>query len=94
MLSEGDANGTWQRFIIIAAPGGPNTEGRSVDRTRQRPEPEHLLARQPVSEHRRRPGQTKECEAGNEDYVSGRQHIGNVPGNQGTVTADQPKAKK
>ena len=29
------------------------------------------------------PGQTAECEAGNEDYVLGRTSIGNVPGNQG-----------
>jgi virulence factor Mce-like protein len=27
LLSEGDANGTWQRFIIVAAPSGPNNEG-------------------------------------------------------------------
>ena len=27
LLSEGDANGTWQRFIIIATPQGPNNEG-------------------------------------------------------------------
>jgi ABC-type transporter Mla subunit MlaD len=27
LLSEGDANGTFQRFIIVAAPSGPNNEG-------------------------------------------------------------------
>jgi hypothetical protein len=27
VLSDGDANGTWQRFIIISAPQGPNSEG-------------------------------------------------------------------
>src|SRR4029078_10716715 len=27
LLSEGDRNGTWQRFIIVAAPLGPNGEG-------------------------------------------------------------------
>jgi len=27
LLSEGDRNGTWQRFIIIATPQGPNNEG-------------------------------------------------------------------
>jgi ABC-type transporter Mla subunit MlaD len=36
------------------------------------------------------PGQTRECEAGNEPYVVGRQVIGNAPGNQGIVTEDQP----
>ena len=30
------------------------------------------------------PGQTHECEAGNEPYIKGRTVIGNVPGNQGT----------
>jgi virulence factor Mce-like protein len=27
LLSEGDGQGTWQRFIIVAAPTGPNNEG-------------------------------------------------------------------
>ena len=27
LLSEGDDNGTWQRFIIVATPQGPNNEG-------------------------------------------------------------------
>ena len=37
------------------------------------------------------PGQTKECEAGNEDYLVGKTLIGNVPGNQGTTTQGQVK---
>ena len=40
------------------------------------------------------PGQTHECEAGNEHYVAGQQVIGNVPGNQGTSTAGQPGAER
>jgi hypothetical protein len=40
------------------------------------------------------PGQTRECEAGNEPYAKAKQAIGNVPGNQGTLTEDQPKPKK
>ena len=41
------------------------------------------------------PGQTRECEAGNERYADmiGRTIVGNQPGNQGTKTQDQPKAK-
>ena len=35
------------------------------------------------------PGQTRECESGNEPYTVGKQVIGNVPGNQGTRTQDQ-----
>ena len=37
LLSEGDRNGTWQRFIIVATPQGPEQRGRSVLRPRQRP---------------------------------------------------------
>ena len=40
------------------------------------------------------PGQTRECEAGNETYArQGKQLIGNVPGNQGTETEEQPKGR-
>jgi virulence factor Mce-like protein len=31
LLSEGDNNGTWQRFIVVSAPSGPNNEGSSAD---------------------------------------------------------------
>ena len=31
------------------------------------------------------PGQPHECEAGNEDYLVGKQVIGNVPGDEGTL---------
>jgi hypothetical protein len=40
------------------------------------------------------PGQTFECEAGNEDYKVGQTVIGNVPGNQGTLTDGQTSAQK
>ena len=32
------------------------------------------------------PGQTKECEAGNEPFLVGKQVIGNVPGTQSATT--------
>ena len=35
VLSEGDSNGTWQRFIIIAAPVGPNSEGTPSSNARR-----------------------------------------------------------
>ncbi|MEA2330035.1 MAG: phospholipid/cholesterol/gamma-HCH transport system substrate-binding protein [Thermoleophilaceae bacterium] len=92
-LSEGDANGTWQRFIIIAAPTGVNNEGGPSRAPSNGPNPNAFSHKNPYP-NTAGPGQVKECEAGNEDYVSGRQVFGNVPGNQGTVTADQPKAKK
>ena len=38
------------------------------------------------------PGQNPfECEPGNEDYLAGQQVIGNVPGDQGTLTQAQNK---
>jgi hypothetical protein len=37
------------------------------------------------------PGQTPECEAGNEPYYAGRTLTGNVPGNQGQITDGQVK---
>ena len=42
------------------------------------------------------PGQTRECEAGNEHYPDTRRQtiIGNPPGNQGTVTQDQPRRRR
>ena len=52
LLSEGDDNGTWQRFIIVAAPHGPEQRGRPVDAPGQRRRtPDELPALQPVPEH-------------------------------------------
>ena len=67
LLSEGDANGTWQRFIIVAAPSGPEQRGRpaSTRRPTAAAERRQLPAHQPVPEHAgARPAD--ECEAGNE----------------------------
>jgi len=93
LLSEGDANGTWQRFIIVAAPKGPNNEGSPSNAPGNGPEPANYAHVNPYP-NTASPGQTKECESGNEDYVAGRRNIGNVSGNQGTVTSGQPKEKK
>jgi virulence factor Mce-like protein len=88
LLSEGDSNGTWQRFIIIDTPDGPNSEGGPSSRPANGPNPEnHLHSNQ--YPNTAAPGQTRECEAGNEPYIVGRTVIGNVPGNQGTVTSGQ-----
>jgi virulence factor Mce-like protein len=89
-LSEGDKNGTWQRFIIIATPQGPNNEGGPASAPANGPTPDNHLHANPYP-NTASPGQTKECEAGNEDYLVGKTIIGNVPGNQGTVTQGQVK---
>jgi hypothetical protein len=36
------------------------------------------------------PGQTQECESGNERYAVGQQVIGNVAGSQGLTTDGKP----
>jgi ABC-type transporter Mla subunit MlaD len=106
LLSDGDQNGTWLRFMVVTTPvapdggpapngeGGPsaapaNGGGRLIDGI----DPNFLhFNPYPNSAV---PGQDqRECEAGNDganNYAKGRQQIGNVPGNQGTLTEDQPK---
>jgi hypothetical protein len=92
-LSEGDRNGTWQRFIIVATPQGPNSESGPSSGPANDPNPanpSNHLHTNPYP-NSAAPGQTKECEAGNEPYFVGKTTLGNIPGNQGLVT---DKAKK
>ena len=51
LLSEGDANGTWQRFIIIATPQGPNNEGGPSSAPANGPTRGQPPAHEPVPEH-------------------------------------------
>jgi virulence factor Mce-like protein len=96
LLSEGDNNGTGQRFMIVAAPQGPNNEGGPSSAPANGPNQDNYLHANPYP-NTAAPGQTKECEAGNEPYLAGKQVIGNVPGNQGintqktTLSTDTPK---
>jgi virulence factor Mce-like protein len=83
LLSEGDRNGTWQRFIVIAAPTGPNNEGGPSSAPANGGSPQNFLHSNPYP-NTPGGGRTDECEAGNEPWLPGRQVIGNVPGNQGT----------
>jgi hypothetical protein len=90
LLSEGDSNGTWQRFVIIATPLGPNNEGGPSRAPANGPGIDNHLHANPFP-NTAAPGQTHECEAGNEVFLKGRTIIGNVPGNQGTKTDGQKK---
>lgn len=90
LLSEGDSNGTFQRFIIIDQPEGPNGEGGPSSKPSNGPSTANHLHSNPYP-NTAAPGQTRECEAGNERYAIGKTLIGNPPGNQGTLTAGQPK---
>jgi virulence factor Mce-like protein len=83
LLSEGDVNGTWQRFIVILSPSGPNNEGGPSSAPASGPSVENHLHTNPYP-NTAAPGQPRECEAGNEPYLAGQTTIGNVPGNQGT----------
>jgi virulence factor Mce-like protein len=89
LLSEGDSNGTWQRFIVIALPTGPNNEGGPSSAPANGPEPANHLHNNPYP-NVGAPGEDNECEAANEKYLAGQTVLGNVPGNQGT-THDQTK---
>jgi ABC-type transporter Mla subunit MlaD len=84
LLSEGDANGTSQRFIIIASPQGTNNEGGPASAPANGPGADNHLHTNPYP-NTASPGQDMECEAANEDYIGGKTVIGNVPGNQGTL---------
>ena len=90
LLSEGDANGTGQRFQVIDAPLGPNNEGGPSSSYANGPG-DNYLHTNPYP-NTAAPGQTKECEAGNEPFLRNRAVIGNVPGNQGTSTEKTKKS--
>ena len=95
LLSEGDANGNYQRFATVSAPTdpitfelGPNNEGGPSDAPANGPGRHNHLHVNPYP-NSAAPGQTQECEAGNERYAAGRTVIGNTPGNQGLKTDGQ-----
>jgi hypothetical protein len=98
LLSDGDPNGTWQRFMVVAAPTqrssnvfGPNNEGLPSSGVADGPQVENHLHLNPYP-NTAAPGQERECQAGNERYARGQTVIGNVPGNQGTKTDGQGSA--
>ena len=80
LLSEGDHNGTWQRFIIVTTPQGPNNEGGPSSGAGQRPDCSHNYLHTNPYPNTAAPGQPRECESGNEQYLRGRRRHGNVPG--------------
>jgi hypothetical protein len=77
--------------MIVAAPQGPNNEGSPSSAPANGPNQDNYLHTNPYP-NTASPGQPKECEAGNEPYLAGRQVIGNVPGNQGTATEKTTKS--
>ena len=98
LLSLGDGIGTAQRFLVMSAGqtdaftgiNAPNSENgpSSAPASSFTFEGNNYLHANPYP-NTASPGQTHECEAGNEPYIAGRTVIGNVPGNQGTLTEGQ-----
>jgi virulence factor Mce-like protein len=94
-LSEGDTVGTFLRALPIVPTQGPGSESGPTAVASNTPAPplgpnelrgvaaDSFLHSNPYP-NTAAPGQTRECEAGNEDYVPRQQVIGNVPGDQGT----------
>ncbi|MGH2948260.1 MAG: MlaD family protein [Solirubrobacteraceae bacterium] len=89
LLSEGDRNGTWQRFIIIATPQGPDNEGGPSSAPANGPSVDNHVHINPYP-NTGAPGQPRECEAGNEPYLRGRTITSNVPGSQQFRTEGNP----
>jgi hypothetical protein len=94
-----DGIGTTQRFIVQSAGetdpftgiNAPNSENgpSSAPANSAEPTGNNYLHANPYP-NTASPGQhPRECEAGNEPYIPDRPVIGNVPGNQGTVTEGQ-----
>ena len=102
LLSDGDSIGTWLRFMVITTPvapdGGPAPNGEGGPSSAPANgggrlitgfDPNYLHSN--FYPNTAAPGQTRECEAGNEPYARSKQAIGNVAGNQGTETDAQGK---
>ena len=94
VFSEGDSIGTFLRFGILGMPQNPNSEagpssapanGPAVDRNKEPLRDDSFLHSNPYP-NTASPGQPKECEAGNEKYLPGRQVIGNQPETQPAKT--------
>ena len=79
----GSASSSSRRRPSAAARHRAEQRGRALARARQRPAADNHLHSNPYP-NTAAPGQTQECEAGNEDYLRGQTVIGNLPGNQGT----------
>jgi virulence factor Mce-like protein len=88
-LSSGNSIGTSQRAIVLQPPIGPNSEvGPSSAPANGGGQPTNFLHYNPFP-NTAAPGQERECEAGNDNYIPGQQVIGNTPGNQGIHTEGQ-----
>ena len=78
--SRGDSLGNWQRANALNNPAGPNNEGSpSTAPARGGGTDKNNYLHVNPYPNTAAPGQTFECEAGNEGYAQGKAMIGNVP---------------
>jgi ABC-type transporter Mla subunit MlaD len=90
-LSEHSGNAFWLGATSFEAPVGPNGESGPASAPASGPDKTNFLHSNPYP-NTAAPGQTFECEAGNirNPYMTrGSVSIGNIAGNQGTVTSGQ-----
>jgi len=86
---EGNGLGNWLNFISFEPPEGPNSEGSPAAAPANGPGKSNHLHYNPYP-NTAAPGQKHGCEAGNEEYVSGKTMIGNAPVfKNGTPTSGQ-----
>ena len=76
LLSEGDRNGTWQRFIIVATPQGPNNEGGPSSGARQRADARTTTCTPTRTRTRRRPASRASARRATSRTCAGRTVIG------------------
>ncbi len=89
-FSEGGNGTKWQRFSVFGPAEGPNNIGGVASGPANGGGAAGNFLKFNPYPNTASPGQPRECEAGNERFLTGQQVIGNVPGNQGDVTDDQP----
>ncbi len=99
LLSDGDSNGNWQRFVIVSAPTdpatletGPDNETGPSSRPAAGPPQQNFLHYNPYP-NTAAPGQPRECEAGNEPYAVGKTVLTNPPGPLTTRTSGQVRRR-
>ncbi|HEY5332039.1 MAG TPA: MlaD family protein [Solirubrobacterales bacterium] len=86
--SQGNEYGRWLNFISFAPPEGPNSESGQAAAAANGPDPENHLHYNPLP-NTAAPGQTRGCEAGNEEYAPGKTVIGEAPTVFGKTTVTE-----
>ena len=80
LLSEGDRNGTWQRFIIVTTPQGPNNEGGPSSAPANGPTESTTTCTPTRTRTPRRPASRASARRATSRTCAGRPSRRNVPG--------------